>query len=108
MASTDILELNLIDLSRLIAAHELSSSEAVSAALTRVEQLEDRLNAFITILREQALAEAKKADDEIAGGHYRGPLHGIPLTVKDMFDTAGVLTTGGSKILAKWVPETDS
>ena len=108
MASTDILELNLIDLSRLIAAHELSSFEAVSAALTRVEQLEDRLNAFITILREQAIAEAKKADEEIAGGHYRGPLHGVPLTVKDMFDTAGVLTTGGSKILAEWVPETDS
>ena len=66
MAPADICELNLTDLSRLIAARELSSSEATSAALTRLEQLEDRLNAFITVLREQALAEAKKADEEIA------------------------------------------
>ena len=67
-----------------------------------------KLNAFITVLREQALAEAKKADEEIARGNYRGALHGIPVTIKDMFEMAGVLTTGGSKILAEWVPETNS
>jgi aspartyl-tRNA(Asn)/glutamyl-tRNA(Gln) amidotransferase subunit A len=108
MAPAGICELNLTDLSRLIAARELSSSEATRAALTRLEQLEDRLNAFITVLRDQALAEAKKADEEIARGNYRGALHGIPVTIKDMFEMAGVLTTGGSKILAEWVPETDS
>ena len=108
MAPADILELNLTDLSRVIAAREVSSSEATRAALARLEQLEDRLNAFITILREQSLAEAKKADEEIARGGYRGALHGIPVTIKDMFEMAGVLTTGGSKILAEWVPETDS
>jgi aspartyl-tRNA(Asn)/glutamyl-tRNA(Gln) amidotransferase subunit A len=108
MAPRDILELNLIDLSRLIAARELSSSETTRAALTRLDQLEDRLNAFITVLREQALAESKKADEEIARGNYRGALHGIPVTIKDMFEMAGVRTTGGSKILAEWVPETDS
>ena len=108
MAPAEICELNLTDLSRLIAAREVSSSEAVSAALTRLEQLEGKLNAFITVLREQALAEAKKADEEIARGNYRGALHGIPVTIKDMFEMAGVLTTGGSKILAEWVPETDS
>jgi aspartyl-tRNA(Asn)/glutamyl-tRNA(Gln) amidotransferase subunit A len=108
VAPAEICELNLTDLSRLIAAREVSSSEAVSAALTRLEQLEGKLNAFITVLREQALAEAKKADEEIARGNYRGALHGIPVTIKDMFEMAGVLTTGGSKILAEWVPETDS
>ena len=108
MAFNHILELNLTDLLGLIAARELSSSEATRAALARLEQLEDRLNAFITVLREQALAEAKKADEEIARGDYRGALHGIPVTIKDMFEMAGVLTTGGSKILAEWVPETDS
>ncbi len=108
MVPADILELNLTDLSRLIAAREVSSSEATRAALARLEQLEDRLNAFITVLREQALAEAKKADEEIARGNYRGALHGIPVTIKDMFEMAGVLTTGGSKILADWVPETNS
>ena len=108
MAPADILDLNLTDLSKLIAARELSSSETLKAALTRLEQLEGKLNAFITVLREQAPAEAKKADGEIARGNYRGPLHGVPVTIKDMFETAGVLTTGGSKILADWIPETDS
>jgi aspartyl-tRNA(Asn)/glutamyl-tRNA(Gln) amidotransferase subunit A len=108
MAATDILELYLTDLSRLIAARELSSSEATRAALTCLELLENRLNAFITVLSEQARADAKKADEEIARGNYRGPLHGIPVTIKDMFETAGVRTTGGSKILADWVPETDA
>lgn len=108
MAPADVLELYLTDLSRLIAARELSSSEVVSAALTRLERLEVKLNAFITVLREQALAEAKKADEEIARGNYRGALHGVPVTIKDMFETAGVRTTGGSKILADWVPETDA
>lgn len=108
MDPADVLELYLTDLSRLIAARELSSSEVVSAALTRLERLEVKLNAFITVLREQALAEAKKADEEIARGNYRGALHGLPVTIKDMFETAGVRTTGGSKILADWVPETDA
>jgi aspartyl-tRNA(Asn)/glutamyl-tRNA(Gln) amidotransferase subunit A len=108
MTPVDILELNLSDLSKLIAARKLSAAEAVKAALARLEQLEGKLNAFITVLREQAPAEAKKADEEIARGNYRGPLHGVPVTIKDMFETAGVLTTGGSKILADWIPETDS
>jgi len=108
MAPADILELNLADLSRLIAARELSSSVAVRAALTRLELLNDKLNAFITVLPEQALADAKKADEEIARGHYRSPLHGVPVSIKDMFEMAGVRTTGGSKILAEWVPETDA
>jgi aspartyl-tRNA(Asn)/glutamyl-tRNA(Gln) amidotransferase subunit A len=108
MTPTDTLELNLIDLSKLIAAREVSSSEAVKAALARLERLEGKLNAFITVLRERAPAQAKQADEEIARGNYRGPLHGVPVTIKDMFETAGVLTTGGSKILADWVPATDS
>ena len=108
MARADICELNLTELSRLIGARELSSLEAVSASLTRLEELEGRLNAFITVLREAALAEAKSADEQIARGQYRGPLHGVPVTIKDMFETAGVRTTGGSKILAGWVPETDA
>ena len=108
MAVTDTCELNSTELSRLIAAGELSSFEAVGAALQRLDQLESKLNAFITVLRDASLAAAKKADDEIAQKNYRGPLHGIPVTIKDMFETAGVLTTGGSKILADWVPDRDS
>jgi aspartyl-tRNA(Asn)/glutamyl-tRNA(Gln) amidotransferase subunit A len=108
MAPNDICDLNLTDLSRLIAARELSSAEAVDAALTRLKQLDEKLNAFITVLPEQARAEAKKADEEIAHRNNRGPLHGIPVTIKDMFEMRGTHTTGGSKILKDWIPETDS
>ena len=108
MPVADICELNLTELSKLLATRELSSSEAVNAALNRLELLESKLNAFITVTGEQAIAEAKKADDEIARGSYRGPLHGVPVTIKDLFATAHVRTTAGSKILADWIPETDS
>jgi aspartyl-tRNA(Asn)/glutamyl-tRNA(Gln) amidotransferase subunit A len=108
MDLADITELSLADLSWLIASHELSSSEVVSAALARLHQIEDKLNAFITVLDEQAIDEAKKADEEIARGLHRGPLHGVPVTIKDMFETAGVRTTGGSKILADWIPDRDA
>lgn len=108
MASSEILELSLTDLSWLIAGRKLSSSEAVTATLTQLERLEGKLNAFITVLAEQARAEAKKADEQIGRGNYRGALHGVPVTIKDMFDTKGVRTTGGSKILQDWIPNTDS
>jgi aspartyl-tRNA(Asn)/glutamyl-tRNA(Gln) amidotransferase subunit A len=104
----DILELSVADLGKLIAGRELSSSEVTHAALTRLERLEPKLNAFITVCSEQAFADAKKADEEIGRGRYLGPLHGVPITIKDMFETAGVRTTGGSKILQDWVPQTDS
>ncbi|HEY3150225.1 MAG TPA: amidase [Candidatus Binatia bacterium] len=80
----------------------------MSATLARLQRLEDKLNAFITVLRERALAAAKKADADIARGQYCGALHGVPVTIKDMFETASVRTTGGSKILADWIPETDA
>jgi len=108
MNRAEVLELNLTDLSRRIAAREVSSTEVISAALDRLEQVESKLNAFITVLREPALAEAKKADEAIGRGQYRRALHGVPVTIKDMFETAGVRTTGGSKILKDWLPENDS
>jgi aspartyl-tRNA(Asn)/glutamyl-tRNA(Gln) amidotransferase subunit A len=108
MATAEIAEMGLADLSARIAVRKLSSQEAVSAVLARLDRLGGKLNAFITVLGEEARAEAAKADDEIARGAYRGPLHGVPVTIKDMFETAGVRTTGGSKILKDWIPDTDS
>jgi aspartyl-tRNA(Asn)/glutamyl-tRNA(Gln) amidotransferase subunit A len=108
MPLSDLCELNLTELSKLLAARELSSSETVKATLARLEHLDGKLNAFITVSGEQAIAEAKKADDEIGRGRYRGPLHGVPVSIKDLFETAGVRTTAGSKILADWIPEGDS
>jgi aspartyl-tRNA(Asn)/glutamyl-tRNA(Gln) amidotransferase subunit A len=108
MTGEPILELDLTELSQHIGDRELSSVETVKAGLACLALVDNKLNAFITVLREKALAEAERADKEIHGGQYRGPLHGVPVTIKDMFETAGVPTTGGSKILADWVPETDS
>ena len=108
MAPADITEMGLADLSAHIAARELSSAEAVNSALTRLDRLECKLNAFITVLGEQARAEAKKADDEIVRGQHRGPLHGVPVTIKDMFETAGTRTTGASKISQDWIPDRDA
>lgn len=108
MTNTDLLELNLSELAKLLAARQVSSAEAVQAALDRLESVEGKLNAFITVLREPALAAAKEVDEEIAREKHRGPLHGVPVTIKDMFETAGVRTTGASKIFADWIPEKDS
>jgi aspartyl-tRNA(Asn)/glutamyl-tRNA(Gln) amidotransferase subunit A len=108
MTADEILALSLTDLSGLLSARKLSSLEVMEATLARLEHLEKRLNAFITVLPEQSLLAAKTADEEIARGRYRGPLHGVPVSIKDMFETAGVSTTGGSKILAEWMPNTDS
>lgn len=108
MAGGDILEMNLTDFSWLIAAKKVSASEAVHAALDRLDRLEPKLNAFIAVDRDGALARAKTADQEIDRGQYRGPLHGVPVTLKDLFETAGIRTTGGSKIFADWIPDRDS
>ncbi|HEX7229486.1 MAG TPA: amidase, partial [Candidatus Binatia bacterium] len=105
---SDFLDADLADLSWLISTRELSSAEVVTAALERLRQFEPKLNAFITVLDEPALAAAKTADDEIGRGQHRGPLHGVPITIKDMFATAGVRTTGASKILLDWVPNFDA
>ncbi len=108
MDGAEILELSLTDLSWLIAARKVSSVEALESTLARLRSLDDKLNAFITICAEPALADANRADQEIAAGNYRGPLHGVPVSIKDMFEMNGVLTTGGSKILQDWVPDRDS
>ncbi len=73
--------------------------------LDRIEQHNEALNAFITVTAERALDQAKKADDEIGHGKDRGPLHGIPIAVKDVFATEGVRTTCGSKLFEDWTPD---
>ena len=87
---------------------ELSPVELTTAALDRAEALDGSLNAFITITRAEALDEARRSERALANGHNLGPLHGIPISLKDLYQTAGVKTTGGSKILADWVPDTDA
>jgi aspartyl-tRNA(Asn)/glutamyl-tRNA(Gln) amidotransferase subunit A len=108
MTGADLCELGLVELARRIESRLVSSAEVVEAALARLDRLNGRLNAFITVAHEQARKAATQADEELARGVYRGPLHGVPVSVKDLFFTAGLRTTGGSRILADWVPDEDS
>ncbi|HEY6957900.1 MAG TPA: amidase [Candidatus Limnocylindria bacterium] len=92
----------------LLRARSVSSVELTHACLARIERLDRELAAFITRTTETALRDARTADEELARGVDRGPLHGIPIALKDLFDTAGVRTTAGSRIFAERVPTEDS
>ena len=85
-----------------------SAVELTTSALARTERANPTLRAFITVTAEEALEQARKADTELAAGKDRGPLHGIPVAVKDLFHTRGVATTGGSSIYRNFVPAEDA
>ena len=104
----DISNLTIKHVSKLIASREISCSEVVDATLKSIQKLNPKLNAFITILGESARREAKHADSLIKRGKYLGPLHGIPISLKDLIYIKGVRSTSGSKILADFVPNYDS
>ena len=92
----------------LLRSCKLSPVELTRACLERIEKLNPKLNAFITVTAECALQEARAAEEEIAKGNYRGPLHGIPIALKDIVDTAGVRTTGASAVYADRIPRNDA
>ena len=94
-------------LSRLVQSKEVSPVDIIDAHLARIEATEPMLNSFITLLPEEARAAARRAEREIQSGNYRGPLHGIPVALKDLFNTGGVRTTSGSRIFDNFVPERD-
>ena len=95
-------------LASLIERREVSPVALVEAYLARIDRLNKRVHAYITVCGESALAEARTAEEEIASGRYRGPLHGIPIGLKDQFYTKGVRTTGGSTIHADMIPDEDA
>ncbi len=104
----DISKLTIKHLSKLITSREISCLEVVNATIEKIEKLNPKLNAFITILDESAKREAKHADSLIKQGKYLGPLHGIPISLKDLIYIKGVRSTSGSKILTDFVPDYDS
>ena len=108
MADHNLCYLSATDLGERIAAGEISSVEATEAYLDRIAQLDGNYASYITVTAERAREDARRADAEIAAGNRRGPLHGVPVAVKDQFDTAGILTTNGSSILGENVPDTDA
>jgi len=106
--STDVLFLSAREQGALIRTRALSPVELTDAYLARIEALNPRTNAFITVTAEVARRQAASAEREIARGRYRGPLHGIPYAPKDILATAGIRTTNGSKVTADAVPAVES
>ncbi len=92
----------------LLRSGKVSPVELTRECLTRIEKLNPVLNAFITITADSAMAEARRAETEITRGEWRGPLHGIPLALKDLIDTAGVLTTAASAVFKERIPAEDA
>ena len=100
--------LTIAEASEQISTGALKSTELVAASLARIDATQDTLHAAITTLHDQAMAEAEQADKDIANGGWRGPLHGVPIGLKDIYSTAGVLTTCHSALLAENVPTEDA
>ena len=108
MAERQIPYLTVSELSRLIADKEVSAVEATQAYLDRIDLLNDKLHAYLTVCRDEALEAAREADEALARGDNLGPLHGIPVAVKDQVKSKGIRTTAGSPILNDFVPDEDA
>ncbi len=104
----DLANLSIEQAARALRDRELSPLELTDAYLDRIERLNPRINAYITVTAERAREDARRATEEFAAGKLRGPLHGIPIAHKDLYETAGIRTTGGSKIHADHIPSADS
>ena len=99
---------SIADASGLLRRKEISPVELTQVCLSSIEQLDPQINAFISVLEESALADARAAEAQMFAGNWRGPLHGIPIGLKDLFDTAGVRTTCGSALFADRIPNEDA
>jgi aspartyl-tRNA(Asn)/glutamyl-tRNA(Gln) amidotransferase subunit A len=106
--SDDLAYASIAELAPRLAARELSPVELTEAVLARIERLEPRLNAFIQVTADSARHAARAAEAAIMAGHELGPLHGIPVAIKDLYATKGVATTYGSPLYAGWVPDFDA
>ena len=98
----------ITEVSQRLRRREVSPVEITRECLTRIERLDPALNAFITVTGESALAEARRAEGEILRGEWRGPLHGVPMALKDLIDTAGVRTTAASALYKDRIPNEDA
>lgn len=108
MSNGDLHYMSITEAAALMRDGKLSPVELTQAYLDRIEALNERLGAYITVMRESALAQARQAEQDIQSGNYKGPMHGIPIGIKDIIYTRGVLTSAGSKVLADHVPNENS
>ena len=104
MSETPLHFRTIMEIAEGIAAKQLSPVDVTTAMLERIEQLDGQLKSYATVMREHAMASAQDAEREINAGTYRGPLHGIPIAVKDLCFTKGVRTMGAAKVMADHVP----
>src|SRR5207244_7721593 len=104
----DIAFATVTQLSRWIEQRKLTSERLTQVYLARLERFDPKLRCVITLTRDLALSQARKADQEIAAGKYRGPLHGIPWGAKDLLDTAGIPTTYGAEPFRNRIPGRDA
>ena len=107
MDTLEICYMSAGDLSKLVQSKEISPVEIIEAHLTRIDATEPVLNSFITLLADQARKSARQAEKDIQAGRYKGPLHGIPVALKDLYNTGGVRTTSGSRIFDTFIPTED-
>lgn len=105
---TNFTYLSVAELAPLIESGEVSPVELTQQFLDRIKEKDDTIKAFITVIEDDALEEAKKAEEEIKKGNYKGPLHGIPIGIKDTYQTKGVLSTSGSALFDDYIPEESS
>ncbi len=105
---TELTDLTIAEAAKQIEGRQLSPVDLAAAYLARIARLNPLLNAYVMVTAERALADARVAEGEITAGAYRGPLHGIPIGLKDLVDTAGIRTAGGAKIFMDRVPGTDA
>lgn len=105
---TDLHYLSIAETAELIRTRKLSPLELTDALLKRIDTYQPQLSAFITVTGDLAREQAKAAESDIAKGHYLGPLHGVPFALKDIYNTAGILTSGGSKVCIDNVPATNA
>jgi len=102
--SAPLYHLTIGDAGRLIRDRQLSPVELTTAFLERIEEVDGRLKSYVTLLADSAMEQARAAEAEVQRGEYRGPLHGIPIALKDLYDTAGVRTTAQSRVMEHRVP----
>src|SRR5215831_5221343 len=108
MPLSEICSLTAVEMARLIRRKELSAREVIAAHLAQIERVNPKVNAIVTLVAEMAMENARRADELQAHGEPLGPLHGLPVVHKDLFDTAGIRTTYGSPLFSNHVPCEDA